>query len=384
MAATADLFHPSHYAEVRRPIQDASHLPPWCYTSGEFYRRETERIFHKVWNFLGRADHIPNPGDYFTVDLAGVPLIVMRDRERNLWAYANTCRHRGTRLLHGTGHCSGHFSCPYHSWTYGLDGRLVGAPGMQGIHGFKSTDFHLMPVRLDTWDGFVFVNFDPHAESLASYLGELPEFLRSYDLKNLICVRRKSCEVACNWKLLTGNSMEDYHTATVHRSSIGVQKITSETGVGNWEAGHFETDKSIATLPREDEAFPWIPTLSGRAKTGTYFVLIYPCTTFACNQDGVFWLELYPRGPARTDVVVGHAFPRSTVELPNFNKVVQKYYMRCDISIPEDNRIAEQQHLGLDSPLARPGRVSLNEVVVHSFANWVLEKVLADSALRNG
>jgi phenylpropionate dioxygenase-like ring-hydroxylating dioxygenase large terminal subunit len=378
MVPASEPFDPRHFSRVRRPLPEASHLPAWCYTSDEFYRRETERVFRKAWNFLGRADRIAKPGDYFTAEIAGVPLFVLRDRAGRLRAYANSCRHRGARLLSGDGHCTGSITCPYHSWTYDLDGRLKSAPGMQGIKGFDPAGTPLIEVRLETWGGFIFVTFDPAAENLTSYLGTLPELLAPYDFERMICTRRKVYDVACNWKLITENSMEEYHTATVHRASIGAQTIEWERPVGNWEAGYCESDKSIATLPGETEALPWIPTLSGKSKTGTFFVLIYPCTTLACNQDGAFWLELYPRGSARTEVVLGHCFPRSTTERLDFEKIVQKYYGRCDTSIPEDNHIAEQQQLGLDSPLAQPGRVSMYEAVVHSFANWIIDRVLDD------
>src|SRR5208282_4727092 len=96
-----EMFDPRHYEAVRRPLLDAETLPAWCYTSERFYRREVERIFGTVWNFLGSADRIPNPGDFFTLDFAGVPLIVLRDGEGNLRAFANSCRHRGSELLSG-------------------------------------------------------------------------------------------------------------------------------------------------------------------------------------------------------------------------------------------------------------------------------------------
>src|SRR5438270_7709088 len=113
MLAETDLFDPRHYEGVRRPLLDAETLPAWCYTSPAFYRREVERIFRKVWNFLGAADQIPNPGDYFTVTFAGVPIIVLRDGAGQLRAFANSCRHRGSELLSGSGNCK-LISCPYH------------------------------------------------------------------------------------------------------------------------------------------------------------------------------------------------------------------------------------------------------------------------------
>ncbi len=380
MISPSDIFDPMHYAEVRRPIARAAHLPPWSYTSAAFFAREIDRVFSKTWNFIGRADRIANPGDYFTVEVGGAPLVILRVLENHLRAFANTCRHRGARLLNGQGRCTGAIVCPYHSWSYSLDGRLIGTPGMKGLQDFHPADYPLVSARLEIWEGFLFVSLDPDCESLASYLGELPDKLHSYGFADMICTRRKTYDVACNWKLLIENSMEDYHTATVHHGSIGAQTLEMERGIGNWETGYYKTEKSIATLPGETAALPWIKSLDAKTAGGTYFVLIYPCTTLACNQDGMFWLELYPRGPARTEVVIGHAFPRSTVERPDFATLVEKYYHRADLSIPEDNRISEEQQRGLDSPLARPGRVSLYEPAVHTLANWLLDHMLLPSA----
>lgn len=376
MRLADDIFDRAQYAAVRRPTAEANHLPSWCYTSESFFRREMETVFRRAWNFIGRADQIPRAGDYFTVEVGGASLIILRDADGDVRAFANTCRHRGARLLAGTGHCEKSISCPYHSWTYALDGRLIGARGMRGVQGFDKGDYGLLPVRLETWGGFLFVTLDHDAPNLASYLGDLPRLLECYDFDNMVCTRRQPYSVACNWKLITENSMEDYHTATVHRNSIGAQTIELVSGAGDWDGGFFASDKSIATLPGEKSALPWIPTLDDKARRGTYFIVIYPCTTFACMQDGMFWFEIYPKGPALTQLVVGHAFPKASVERADFEEIVAKYYYRADVSIPEDNEIAQIQQIGLDSPLARTGRVSLQESVVHSLANWLLDRVI--------
>lgn len=370
------IFDPQNYEPVRRKLSEASHLPPWCYTSDEFFRVEMDRIFMRHWNFLGRADQLQKPGDYFTVDLIGVPLIVLRGAEGSLSAFVNSCRHRGARLLSGDGSCRRTITCPYHAWVYGLDGGLLAAQGMDGISDFRTGDYRLRVVRLETWGGFVFVNFDEGAISLSDFLGDLPERMASYDLSNMVTVRRKEYQVACNWKLLTENSMEEYHTSTVHRGSIGAQTLTFESGRGEWEAGHLLSEKSVATLPREKGGFPHIQFLTGKAAKGTYFVLIYPCTTLALAQDSMMWLELYPQGAAKTRLIVGSAFPRSTVERADFDTVAQAYYRRWDKSIPEDNWISEQQQLGLECPLSTTGRVSRLEPIVHRMANWILDRVL--------
>ncbi len=371
-----NMFDPKLYDAVRRPLGEASHLPAWCYTSEAFYRAEVERIFMRTWNFIGRADQLKKPGDYFTVEMTGIPLIVLRGADGKLSAFVNSCRHRGARLLTGEGSGRRTIACPYHAWVYGMDGSLLAAQGMDGIVDFQLGDHGLQSVRLETWDGFVFVNFDAGAGSLDEYLGDLPQRMASYDLGSMVTVRRKEYQIDCNWKLLTENSMEEYHTSTVHRGSIGAQTLTYEKGRGQWEAGHLFSEKSVATLPGEKGGFPHIKSLTGNAAQGTYFVLLNPCTTLALAQDSLMWLELYPLGAARTKLVVGSAFPRSTVERADFEEVVQIYYRRWDKSIPEDNWISEEQQRGLESPLSKTGRVSRFEPVVHSMANWILDRVL--------
>lgn len=382
MEPSIDIFDASNYTAVRKPVDEAGHLPAWCYTSPAFYRREVDSVFRRSWVLIGRAESIAARGDYVTRELSGVQLIVVRDGSGKPRALANSCRHRGAKLLEGEGHCASHFVCPYHSWSFALDGRLVAAPGMQGIKNFDLGSHRLTPVRLDSWAGFLFVNLDGRAPELRVYLGEITEILKGYDFGAMVLTRSKTFELACNWKLVVENGMEDYHTATVHRGSIGAQKLEIISAKGNWEAGFFESEKTIATLPGEAAALPFIESLSERARRGTHFVLLYPATVLACNQDGIFWVELYPKAPARTDLTLRFAFPRTTVALPNFEEIVQRYYHRCDISIPEDNRIAEIQQRGLSSPLARPGRVSLQEPIVHAFANWLLDRVLDDPSAR--
>lgn len=376
MDAPADIFEARHYAAVCRPTAEASHLPPWCYTSEAFFRREMGTVFRKNWILVGRLEDIPSPGDYITPEVGGAPVIVVRDPKGQPRAFANSCRHRGAKLLTGQGHCKAHIVCPYHSWSFDLEGRLAGAPGMKGVKAFDLAQHGLLPVRIESWAGFLFVNLDPDAPALMPYLGDVAGLLESYDFGSMVATHRKTYRVAGNWKLIVENAMEDYHTATVHRSSIGTQKLDILDGPGNWEAGFFESEKTIATLPGEGATLPWIKTLDEKAKRGTHFVLIYPAAIFACNQDGVFWLDVSPLGPALSELELRFAFPRSTVALPEFEKIAERYYYRCEVSIPEDCRIAEVQQNGLSSPLARTGRVSLQEIIVHSFANWLLDRVL--------
>ena len=217
-----DIFDPAHYGGVRRPVGEAETLPAWCYTSPEFYAREVERIFTPGWHFVARTDELPEPGSYLAVDTAPGPLLLLRDGAGRVGVFANTCRHRGARLLDSHGRCRT-IVCPYHAWTYGPDGSLLGAPGMQDRPGFDRAAWGLTPVRSESWQGFLFVRFSDRGPGLVEHFGDLAEKLGSYAFDQMVCVRRRDYDVACNWKLLVENAMEEYHTGTVHHASLGQQ-----------------------------------------------------------------------------------------------------------------------------------------------------------------
>lgn len=375
MTAPHNLFDPRHYVEARRPLLEATSLPPWCYTSTRFYEREIERVFRPNWNFVGREDEITAVGDYMTFDLCGESVIIVRDNAQRIRAFANTCRHRGTRLLSGAGRCR-IISCPYHSWAYALDGKLVGTPGMEQSKDFDPEQNGLIALPVDTWDGFVFVNVGGTNLGLRDYLGDLPEKFAPYNFSDIRCVRRQEYNVACNWKLYVENALEDYHTFTVHRGSIGNQDTFREDTTGAWDAIHMESADTIAVLPEDDSPFAHIEGLTGKPAAGTFFTVIYPSTFFATTQDCMWWIQQFPQGPERTKVVVGSCFPSSTVARDDFEHVVAKYYERWDKSIPEDNEICERQQQGLRSGFSRPGRLSWREPIVHAIGNWVLEQIL--------
>jgi choline monooxygenase len=126
------LFDPRIYDGIRRPLDQAETLPPQCYTSEEFFRREVESIFLKVWNLVGREDYVKEPGGFITIELVGVPVIIVRGRDGVIRAFINSCRHRGSKLLDGEGHCD-LIVCPYHSWSYDPHGAIVGAAGLRGV-----------------------------------------------------------------------------------------------------------------------------------------------------------------------------------------------------------------------------------------------------------
>ena len=377
-----DALEPTQYATTRRPVMEAETLPPAAYTSPEFYRREVERIFMREWNFIGRADVVPRAGDYFTLELVGVPLVVVRGSDGIVRAFANTCRHRGSLVATGEGNCRA-FRCPYHSWVYGLDGALLGSTEMQRTADFDPAAYGLRPIRLETWNGFLFVDFSGKAVPVREYYGDLDEKLASYRMADMVCVRRRAFDVRCNWKLFVENAMEELHIATVHRKTIQKYAPTDshspEAAHGQYCALYSEHEGSMALLEgdRGTHGFPRIATLTGKPARGTYFIMLYPLTMLGCTIDCVWYLELRPHGPDRTTLIHGGCFPRETVGRHDFEAMVQRYYHRWDTTIGEDIQASEWQQRGLSSPFAARGRFSFRESLVHEIDNWVLDRVIA-------
>jgi choline monooxygenase len=381
MMTSQNMFDPKHYEGVRKPLLEAETMPAFTYTSPEFYQREVERIWRKTWNFIGSADQIRNNGDYFTLNFAGVPTIVLRDHEGKIRAFANTCRHRGSELLDGKGNCKV-IVCPYHSWTYELNGNLRGTPEMDKTRNFDKTDYGLISIAIDTWGNFLFINFDKNPEPLEKHLGDLPEKLAPYRLENMALARRKTFEMDCNWKLFVENAKESYHIATVHRATINQYASAKAAGywvekaTGDYVVTFAQHEGSMALL-KGAKGFPIIESLEGRREAGgTYAPLIYPSTYLACTIDCAWYLEMHPISANKTYMVHGALFPRDRLDRPDFEEVAKNYYQRWDITIEEDILASIRQQRGLETPFAPPGRFSHREPLVHEIDNWILDRVV--------
>jgi len=210
----------SDLSPSRLPARDAHSLPPDVYRDPLIAQQEIERIFRGGWIGVGRADMVKAPGDYITLDIAEQSILLLRDAGGRLRAYANTCRHRGARLLDGEGQCKG-IRCPFHSWFYALDGRLVQAPGMEkGAAGFDKSEHGLIPYRVEERLGFAFICLTADAPDLDTMLGDFPTVHAPWPMHRLVTIRRRVLEVACNWKLFLDAFNEYYHLPFVHPDSI--------------------------------------------------------------------------------------------------------------------------------------------------------------------
>jgi len=368
------MFAAESYRELRRPLLEASGLPPVCYTSTEFYEREVERIFRQHWQFVGREEQLPEIGSYFCYDGPAGPVIILRSSRGKIRAFANSCRHRGARLLNGNGDCT-RIVCPYHAWTYRLDGRLIGTPGMQQTIDFESADFPLLELPVSSWGGFVFIHYQASPAALLDHLGNMPDRFDDHGASQMRLVGKLDFEINSNWKLLAENALEAYHTGSVHRETLGQQESRPVQTAGNWTGLLVEDEYSVATLPGDGNPFPFIGGLGDEAAAGAYFTMLYPSTQLVFAQDCMWWLAFTPVAVDRTQLSIGACFPQSTCELEGFEEKLKPYFERWQRATAEDNAICEQQQQGqaFERP---PGRYAASEFAVHAFDNWIIDQVL--------
>ncbi|MEL6700522.1 MAG: aromatic ring-hydroxylating dioxygenase subunit alpha [Pseudomonadota bacterium] len=190
---------------VAQPFETARTMPPSVYTSEAFLKREIDQIFAREWVCIGRADGLANPGDYVTMDLAGRPIMVVRRADGTLAAQSNVCLHRMTTMLEGEGNTKT-IVCPYHAWTYGLDGALRGAPGMGRNDGFDRGDYCLPQIRCADWLGWVMVSLNPDAPEPGEGLRDLEELIGTYRMETYGQTFREHHHWNTNWKVLAENS----------------------------------------------------------------------------------------------------------------------------------------------------------------------------------
>ena len=374
---------PSQFGAVRKPLAEAETLPPACYHSAEFYALELERIFRKKWILMGRQDEWQEPGCYTAYERFGIPFFIARDHDGRLRAFANSCRHRASQIVSGSGKANT-FVCPYHSWVYGLDGSLRRAPGMEN-RCFDNADYGLSEIRLETWQTFVFVNFSEHAAPLRDQLGDLDRHVESYDFENVVTVGRDEYVVNTNWKALVENSMEWLHHPTVHKQSIAGKVAAVQRNLIYGDPGEYLLTQSLAkgvsraTLDHED-GFPPVSTLRGAARDGSHYVLLYPFAMIGCDIDSIWYKQMIPEGPCRVRNIATYCFHKETIARPDYERIAPNYFRRFRRVVMEDNAAMERQLAGLVSPLARPGRYADPEILAHRIDNWVLDQIFPANA----
>ena len=345
-------------------------LPAFRYLSEENFAREREQIFARDWIGIGRADWIASAGDYFLTDVAGESLIVTRDRNGAIHAFYNVCRHRGTRLcLENRGRFQGSIQCPYHAWTYGLDGALNAARNMADVPGFDRADFPLHEARTALWEGFVFVNLSPQAEPFERALAPLIGRFTRWDLERLRTGRTVEYDIACNWKLVFQNYSECYHCPLVHPqldklspSDSGKNDLTEGPVLGGYS--ELRSHAASLTVTGQTERPP-LGSVSGEDLDRIYYYTIFPSMLLSLHADYVMVHYVTPVAVNRTRIVCTWLFEPETMEVPHFDPSDAVDFW--DLTNRQDWRVSEFTQIGLSSRAYVPGPYSNAEGLLGAF-----------------
>ncbi len=356
-----------------RPFTDARAMPPGVYTSADFLAREMEAIFAREWVCVGRSSRLAEVGDYLTYELAGQPVVVLRDKE-GLRAFSNVCLHRMSTLLEGTGNRRA-IVCPYHAWTYGLDGRLRGAPFMSETTGFCKEDYALPAIRCEEWLGWIYITLDKDRPSVASALGGLEAMIAPYQMENYVECFRETHVWDTNWKVLAENFMESYHLPVCHADTVGghskLEEMECPPGLAAFNYHWITKEASLAI----GNAHPDNTRLEGRWRKTTALLALYPSHLITLTPGYFWYLSLHPRGPGQVEILFGGGLSPEFMADPRADDYVTSLKSLLDAVNLEDRGCTEKVFRGLSADAARAGHLSYLERPIYDFMHYIAERV---------
>lgn len=339
----------------------AQTLPASWYVSPEVYAAERERVFARSWICVGREDRIAAPGDFFVAEPAGENLIVTRDSAGAVHAFYNVCRHRGTRMCEtASGRFHGSIQCPYHAWTYGLDGALKVARNMAEVPGFDRTDYPLKQAAVALWEGFVFVNLDPQPEPFDQTFAAIIGRFADWDIGSLRAARTIHYDIACNWKLVFQNYSECYHCPLVHPQLDKLSPSDSgrnDLSEGAVLGGFSELRSHGASLTTSGHTNrPPLGTVSGVNIDRIYYYTIFPSMLLSLHPDYVMVHYVKPVAIDRTHIECAWLFDPKTMDDCHFDASDAVDFW--DLTNRQDWHVSELTQHGLRSRAYSPGPYS--------------------------
>ena len=393
-------------ATFRRTVETfapAKSLPQKYFVSPEVFSEEQEKIFSKQWLLVGHQSQIPDAGDYVVQQVIRELLIVIRDKSGEIRGFFNVCRHRGTRLKEDAcGHASA-IQCPYHAWTYGLDGRLIGAPHMDEVPGFDKADYSLHPVNLDLWEGFIFVNLVPKRDgylteeegaarlrseatarqrsgdfiSLERWFAPLNGKFSHWNMPILRPAKRIEYDVRANWKLMFENYSECYHCPGVHPMLSKVSPYDSaenDLAEGPFLGGFMKINpgKSLSmsgnacALPIEQEH-------DKESAQRVFYYSIFPNMLLSLHPEYVMVHQLWPQSPERTLIVCDWLFHPDAFTRKDFKP--QDAIEFWDMTNKQDWHVCELSQQGIASRAYQPGPYSSRERIPAAWDRYYLRQM---------
>jgi choline monooxygenase len=331
-------------------LQDAHTIPaPW-YTDARIAQLELQNVFSRTWQTVGRTAQVEKPGQYVTATVAGEPLVAVCGSDGKLRAFYNVCRHHAMTVMNEPSGHAQHMRCPYHGWTYNLEGELRGMTEFEGVCNFDRAQNGLVPVRVESWENFIFVNLDPHAAPLHDFLGALAGLAKPLNFGGLKFVERRSYIQQCNWKVYVDNFLDGgYHVPHMHK---GLNSVLDYTNYTIENVDRCCVQSSPVAVDKSSEASAAATRKGDRA----YYFWQYP--NFMLN-----WYEGYldtnlviPLGVDRCEVIFDFYFgDTSEAQMP---------YIRESMGVSErvqqeDIVICDGVQRGLSSRAYQAGRLSV-------------------------
>jgi len=362
--------HPAALAESLRPFGESRMLPRAAYVDPAVFAWEQKHFFDGGWTCVGFAAEVANPGDQRAVHVGPGSVLLSRDDAGALHAFANTCRHRGHELLScGTSAQRPSIVCPYHSWSYELDGGLKTAKGFKGTAGFDESRWGLVELPVTDWHGLIFVDGSGSAAPLGAALAELGELVAPYEAERLVIAGRHSYDAASNWKILTENYHECYHCPMIHPELCKVSPPHSGENYqpsGPWVGGWMALRDGMDTMSL-DGTSQGVP-LRGLDAVGlrtVIYVNVFPNVLLSLHPDYVMTHILTPLAADRTLIECTWAFAPEALERPDFDPGYAVEFW--DITNRQDWGACESVQRGLSSEHAVPGPLSPDEDAVYQF-----------------
>ena len=388
MTLLNDQFFDSFASSVK-PTSEAETLPPEIYISEEFYAFEKDAVFYREWLCVGREEWVTQSGDYFTCTHANEPIIIARGRDGALKAMSAVCQHRAMLVAEGKGNTRG-FTCPYHHWSYDLDGKLMGAPAMGKTCNFDKAQYNLPRLQVEVWHGFVFVNFDPEAPSLLDRLAPLEPVVANYQFETLRGPEPVVETFEWNWKVQFENNNDGYHASRLHQGLHDY--IPSERAsfpeVPRETAGYYRLNgtlhKNAAFNPTEKALFPVFPKLNEEEQNRLLFVNLPPSLSLVITNDVMIYIIMDAVSATTHRVTFGSLYMPEAMEDPLFET-------KCEVTSKYTNAIfAQDLHTdllvqqGLGSKFAPRGRYSWQEDAQRQFNVWLVDRYQAEWDRRRG
>lgn len=382
--AESSILTAAELASVRREYRAASLLPKRTYHDAGIFDWERREILRHDWVVVAREEDVPEPGTYVLVEVDGENLVIVRNRDGGLHAFHNVCRHRGTAVVEDQCGKVVRFQCPYHAWIYDLDGSLIRAKHTEDLEDFDLPSFSLASVRLDTWQGFVFVTLAPEGPSLADQLGDLVEHLARFEFGLLRSAKRIEYPVKANWKFIAENYSECYHCPGLHPQ---LNKLTPyDLGAdfephGAWQGGWMELVGEAETMALDGghgsrDGRPPMHGITPIDERRIFYYVLWPTTFISIHPDYLLLHRLIPDGPDRTRVVCDWLFEAETIAMPGFDPSDAVAFW--DLTNQQDWHVCELQQRGTASSSWVAGRFSNQEPSVHAFDMMVADRYAGD------